>query len=208
MAIIQSGASADLLTVDPTSKALRASQYGPDGAPLVYASLLDRAIANIRVLASAASTICSVWALRNTSASRILYITSLLLQGGFNGTGAATEQQWEVTKFTGVTALAGGAVVTPFMKRTSIGAPDVDARVLDTGLTVTGGVITNPAWSFWVPRLTHSATQAGNFLSPVQVVDDPQKPIELAFQEAIAIRSLKTQVIGDILEGGIEFYGG
>lgn len=34
MAVIQSGASSDLMTVDPTSKAARCTLYGPDGAML------------------------------------------------------------------------------------------------------------------------------------------------------------------------------
>lgn len=211
MAVIQSGATADLLTVDPTSKAARVTLYGPDGQALRYLSGTQRGIALVKVTATgtaAANTI--IWVLRNSgSAGRVLYISRIYIQCAFNGTGAATEQRYQFLKYTGVTAFGGSpTAITPLLKRTSLGAPpDVSAAFLDTGLTLTNGVAGAIWWEVIWNRLTHSATQAGGisgqYLAPV----NDEQPLELAANEALAITNGATQVVGDIVQGAVEFYG-
>lgn len=210
MALIQSGVSADLLTVDPTSKAARVALYGPDGEPLLYISNRNRGIAHIRVRQSAATALGAVvWAIRNSSAGKTLYITKLWLQMWFDGTGAATEMKYELIKGTGCTAMSGGTAITPLLKRTTLTNPDVDCRVLDTGLTLTGVTQEpDPFWSAAMARLTHSATQAGG-IGTQHVLDiSEEAPIELAYQETLSLRQWATSVLGDNIAGGCEFYGG
>ena len=165
-------------------------------------------IAHIAVIASATTAAdASVWAIRNSTANKTLFITQIWLQMWFNGTGAASEQRWCLRKGTSCTAMSGGAAVTPLLKRATITNPIVDARVLDTGLTQTGISQGAVFWSAGWARLTHSATQAGG-VSPQFVLDMFHSPIELAQNEVLSIQNVVTQVVGDVLVGGVEFYGG
>ena len=209
MAIIADGNTpTQLMGVDANSRAGRVSPYGPDGQALVYNSNNDRGVADIRVKASstaAASTV--VWGLLNKSSGKTLYIYRICLQPGFNGTGAASEQQWELVKGTGCTALTNSTVVTPLISRTGIANSDVLAGVLDTGITLTGVTLGSPFYNIYWARLTHSATQAGN-MGDQHILDFSSTPLELAYQEVLAIRNAQTQVIGDLLSGGCFFYGG
>lgn len=208
MAQIQSGATADLLTIDPISKAARVSLYGPDGQPLLYISDRDRGIARVAVRQTAASAAAQVvWALRCGTVAKVLYITRIWLQFWFDGTGAATEMKYELIKGTGVTAMSSGAAVTPLLKRSSIDNSDADCRVLDTGLTLTGVSYGSAFWNGAWPRLTHSATQAGGVSLPF-CLEFGNNPIELAKDEVLALRLLATAVIGDSVGGGVEFNGG
>ncbi len=168
----------------------------------------NRGIADIRVVQSATTAAgASVWAIRNATAAKKLYITRIWMQLFQSGTGAATEMQYEWIKGTGCTAMSGGAVVTPLIKRTGITNPDINARVLDTGLTQTGisqgAAFFNCAWS----RLTHSATQAGA-VSGQFTLDLLGDPIELLQNEVLSLRQAVNSVIGDSVSGGVEFHGG
>jgi hypothetical protein len=197
-----------LLRVDASSGALRATEYGPDGQALAYVSNNDRGIASIRVRQSGTGAApLVVWAIRNKTAGKTLYIRRFWLQLGFNGTGAATEMQYELIKGTGCTALTGATAVTPLLKRTAISNSDVDCGVLDTGITLTNVALGSAFWSAWMSRVTHSATQAGQF-GGQHILDFSDQPIELLQNEVLAIRTVQTAVIGDIAEGGCEFFGG
>lgn len=168
----------------------------------------DKGILDIRVVQSATTAAgASVWALRNATAGKMLYVPRIWMQFSFAGTGAATEMIYEWIKGTGCTAMSGGAAVTALLKKAGATNPDVDARVLDTGLTQTGisqgAAFWNAAWA----RLTHSATQAGG-ISEIINLDFRDDPIELAPNEVLSLRQFATSVIGDTVRGGVEFYGG
>ena len=96
----------------------------------------NRGIADIRVVQSATTgSGVATWAFRNKTSGKKIYITRIWMQLFQSGTGAATEMQYEWVKGTGCTAMSGGNAVTPLNKRTAFTNPDVDIRVLDTGLT-------------------------------------------------------------------------
>jgi hypothetical protein len=201
---------------DPTEVYFKDGRWGwdgsvwvqtPQGDPTVYASSHDRGIARINVVQTAATAAWAyVWALRSATAGRTLYISRIWLQLWFNGTGAATEMIYVLCKGADCTAMSGGAAVTALLKRTAITNPDVDCRILDTGLTLTGvslgGIFWRVAWS----RLTHSATQAG-VCSPQFVLDFGRQPIELSQNEVLVMQQAAASVVGDTIAGGVEFYG-
>jgi hypothetical protein len=179
----------------------------PIGDTTVYASSNDRGIARINVIQTAATAATAyVWALRNATAGRTLYITKILLQLGFNGTGAATQMSYRFVKGITCTAMSGGTFTVPLLKRTSITNPDVDCRTLDTGLTLTGVSLGAPFWIVSWPRLTPSATQSGTH-SPQFMLDFSDKPIELAQDCVLILQNAAASVIGDTIAGGCEFYG-
>src|SRR5437870_522649 len=78
---IISGASNDIQTIDPSSKAARVTLYGPDGEPLAFVSNRNRGIADIRVQQSATTAAPAVvWALRSITAARTVYISKFWFQ--------------------------------------------------------------------------------------------------------------------------------
>jgi hypothetical protein len=209
-AIIQSGASADLWTIDPTSKAGRVSLYDTGGVALNPAELA-RGEANIlvRQTATTAAGAC-VWGMRNNNSTRTIQVLRIKYQLSFDGTGAASLMRYEWIKATAVTVFSGGVAVTPVNMKTSLGAPtQTEVRVLDTGLTTTG--ITGATalhTSNWA-RLTFSATQAGG-LSGQFILDFAEQgmgPLELAQNEILCLRNGPTNasVVGDTVLGGVLF---
>ncbi|MEA2639818.1 MAG: hypothetical protein QOF51_1212 [Chloroflexota bacterium] len=115
--------------------------------------------------------------------------------------------RYELIKGTGCTATNGNAV-TPLMKRSSYTNPDVEVKLLDTGLTLTGVTLGSAFFACLWPRITHSATATANSASNPFVLDVGDQPIELAQNEVLAIRTEVTSVVGDGVFGGCEFYGG
>ena len=209
-AIIQSGASADLWTIDPTSKAGRVSLYDTGGNSLNPIELA-RGEANVlvRQTATTAAGAC-VWGMRNNNATRTIQVLRIKYQMAFDGTGAASLMRYEWVKATGVTVFSGGVAVTPVNMKTSLGAPtQTEVRVLDTGLTTTGitgaTALNTGAWA----RLTFSATQAGG-LSGQFILDFAEQgmgPLELAQNEILCLRNGPTNasVVGDTVFGGVLF---
>lgn len=170
---------------------------------------VNKGILDIRVVQSATTAAgASTWAVRCATASKIIYISKIWMQLSFSGTGAATEMVYEWIKGTACTAMSGGAAVTALLKKAGVTNPDVDARVLDTGLTQTGisqgAAFFNMAWQ----RVTHAATQTDATTSGLAVLDFSDDPIELAQNEVLSLRQGATSVVGDTVRGGVEFYGG
>jgi hypothetical protein len=108
--------------------------------------------------------------------------------------------KYEWIKGQTVSVFSGGVAVAPVNLRSSISNPDVDARLLDTGLTATGlSSVQTLGRSAWA-RLTHSATQAGGVSAQLRL-DFGDCPLELAYQEVFGLRQLVTSVIGDNVGG-------
>ena len=169
------------------------------------------AVYPVTVRQSAASAAAVVaWALWNPTGSvKIVHVRSIQLQMFFDGTAAATLMKYELIKYTGVTALTGAVAVSALHKRTSLsGAKVSSAGVLDTGITMTGG-----AAQVGIPigaqgRVTQTATNfQSTLLGPLSANERGTinaMAIELAAQEALAIRLLATAVIGDNIVGLVE----
>jgi len=207
MAIIKSGNSTDQWTIDPTN-AGRVTLYDANGN-LLYPLATRRSVANILVRQSAATVAGAVvWAMRNPYSNIIVSIMRIYLQLSFDGIGAATLMRYELIKGTGCTAMSGGAIVIPLIKRTSIGQSNTDIHVLDTGLTLTGVTFGSAFHTVTWGRNTPSAS--------IQAASSQHKlnyftyPIELAMNEVLAIRNGPTNnsVIGDTILGSVDFVEG
>lgn len=152
----------------------------------------------------------ATWMLANTlGGTRTIVVTKVWYQYSFNGTGAASAMAYELGKMTGFSAFSDGAAVTAIEAVTGLGAPtNAECRVLDTGITVGAAVFVRALGMGEWPRLTLSATQAGNASSIFSI--DFHGPgydgIELAAAEALAIRNLGTAVVGDRVYGGCQYY--
>ncbi len=170
----------------------------------------NRGIADIRISQSATTGAgAAVWAIRNKTAGKKIYISRIWMQLWQGGTGAATEMQYEWKKGTGTTVMSSGATaVTPLLKRTATTNPDVEVYKLDTGLTMTGAshgaAFFNCVWA----RVTHSATATADICSPQFTLDLLGDPIELLQNETLTLMQCTTSVVGDSVSGGVEFHGG
>lgn len=158
--------------------------------------------------ATVAATI--VWALWNPTASvKTIHVRSINLALFFDGVAAATLMKYELLKLTGVTAFSAGTALTPVHKRTSLsGALVGQAKVLDTGFTLTGGAAQQAIQIGAQGRVTQTVTAFSQ--SIVQMLAANERgtvnamAIELAAQEALAIRLNATAVIGDNCVGYVE----
>jgi hypothetical protein len=201
---IKSGASSDLLIIDPTSNAARVTLYDAGGNPL-NRKLTASAVASVVVRQSAATGAgVVVWGVYNPSATVGLYITKIDLRCFFDGTAAATLMKYEVVRGTSVTTFSGGATVTPALRATSQSSVST-VRILDTGLTTTGLTNTQILGNLIMGRVTQTAT---NFQYATLLLDFTgftNAPLKLIQNEMLVIRQTVTSVVGDNIVGSVEW---
>lgn len=148
-----------------------------------------------------------VWGLHNPSTTKTVAVRAMQLQQFFDGTAAATLMKYEIVKYTGVTAFSAGTAVTPLYKRTGLSGAIVGvSRVLDTGLTATGGAAQAVVPLLAMGRVTQTTTNFQSALVLPMPAHDylNASMIELANNELLAIRQSATSVIGDNIVGYVE----
>lgn len=201
MAKIQSGATADELTVDPTSKAARVTLYDAAGNPInpqKPTKFFLPITIDVSVIQAANSYI---WAIRN-GATKKMIIDYLLLNLGFRGTAAATSQVFELVRFSGAN-MAGGTGYTlgsSISRKTSTGVNSTvqDARFSGAAALTVSGVVFEPQ--------SMSAVGVSRSVSGQQVAVDLNKlDIELLPNEGLAIRATAATVVGDTVQGHIHW---
>jgi hypothetical protein len=150
---------------------------------------------------SAAAADQTVWSARNLSAKTIL-CKRIYVACAFDGTAAPSTSRYHFARFRTATPTAGATVAPIGLRaRGEIVAPFAigltDARVLDTGLTVTSVTFDTPFAFAACPR---GLTGTG-----VTFVFAPCTPLDLAPNDGLCIRVGVTAVIGDSLTGWAEF---
>lgn len=206
MAKIQSGATADELTIDPTSKAARTTLYDSDGTELVRVPTgsYTAPLANLGRFSGALAAGNPFWALRN-GATKTLYIRRILFILAFDGTAAATTFHVELRRFTAATHSTGTAI-TPQPKRTTYATTvaDIRNRVDGTKLTDTSVVYdTNPFLAVANPRGVSSAVTVADcqFSNPLESFDC----LEVPASAGLVLWAVTASVIGDSCQGFIEW---
>ncbi len=158
----------------------------------------------VNIRASAATAAATIWAMRNGT-TRNIFIRRAHLMTAFDGTPAASLAQYTLRRFSAATPTGGGSILTSIAKkRTSMPSSTIiDARFVDTGLTVAGVSFDAPGISFGAPRQNGAC---GDFQMNFDVGGDENFDcLVLAPSEGLAIQTLVTAVIGDGLIGYIEF---
>src|SRR3990172_3520159 len=200
-AILRGGASGTDADVHTASQALRTILFDAKGESLV----LDhpaRSIYDIRVRQSAASAVGPIpGAIHNPNATTRVIVKRTSLKAFFDGTAAATLAKYEWVKWTGVTAFTGGVAITPIRKRTSLATIVAVARLLDTGLTLTGNVVQGVYSATVQGRVTQTTTVFSQTAETYQWDAFEGKEIELAQNEAFGLRLVNAAVIGDNVVG-------
>lgn len=203
MAQIQSGVTADLLTIDPTSKAARVTPY--DSSANEYSPFPTGAYAlpvNIRQTAATVAN-STVWTMRN-GASKKMFLRRILLQILFDGTAAAaTTLKYMLARFSAATPTGGTALTAVKMQSTFPATTLADARFLDTGLTTTGITFETE----WATLAIPASVTNGVVHVPIPFIgsNEAKEPFVLAPNEGLAIRLQNAAVIGQGISGSIHW---
>lgn len=162
-ATIVSGASSDVLTIGPTSKAARVELYDAAGNVLMPKVPIGSYMAPIEIRQTAATaTAAAVWAMRAAaSGATKLYLRRIWGVVGFDGTATATTTlRYTFRRFSGGN-YSSGTAITIIKKRNADGASSVqDIREVDTGLTVGSAAVEAPFATVSLP-LSAAGTIAG-----------------------------------------------
>lgn len=200
MAIIQSGASSDLWTIDSASKAGRVTLYDPAGNEIFQRPPTGAYILPINIRQTAATAVNSVvWAMRLVSSARRVYIRQIVLVTAFDVNAGALTSRYGIARFAGATP-TGGVAIPVVKKRSNYPTSDVtDARQVDTGLTVAGVVVEPAAFNLGCPRALAASSQF------VFGTDDGTafSSFELASGEGLCISLAVAAVTGDSLIGWV-----
>lgn len=201
MAVIQSGASSDLWTIDGTSKAGRVTLYDPAGNEIFQRPPTGAYVLPINIRQTAATAANQlVWAMRLVTSSRRVYIRQIVLACAFDGTAAASTSRYGISRCATATA-TGGTAIPVIKKRSNYSTSDVtDARFLDTGLTIAGMTFETAAFIVGCPRGASGASVPFVFGT-----DDGTafSSFELASGEGLGIGLSSAAVVGDSLVGWV-----
>lgn len=193
MAIIQSGSTADQLTVDPTSKAARVTIYNSDGSTYFHEFLSEQYLSvNIPRFTGALAAGTMLFSMRNSTTRRLKIVRTVLI-ASFDGTAAATTAQYSVRRFTTATPTAGTAltllVVPEDTTKPATQIADARCATASAGLTITSVVVGNPIVGVACSRGGTGQT----------TVIDHSQDIVLNSSEGICVQYDGTGVIGDAL---------
>jgi len=211
MAVTESGASADFLTVDPTSKAGRSTLYGPDGTIMTpgadgYIQRLDFGV----FAAGAPANGSSIFNMRNaTTSTRVGLVRKIRLTWMVTTAGTGTEWAYELVR-TSAAAMSGGTAVTTAnmgRKDTGVSNPEIasdttggDFRFSNAALTTTSVTFGQSLGGFVL------ANPIGSILEKIFDFDNNEGPIKLRAGEGLALRvKTITATIVYAMSGNVQF---
>lgn len=196
MAQIKSGDDNTLLKVDPASKAVRTTDYYPDGTPVRVKPSGAYSLPLV-LLPTVITAGAVIFALQNTG-TRKVRINRINLTLNFIGTAAASRSVFEFVKFTGA-APTGGTDVTVIKRDSNDPSPSVTvARNVPAGAVTTGTSFeSNALHTIGLPNQL-----AVNTYHDLQL----DNPITLNPGEGLAIRNNTAIVAGAGATGGLFWY--
>lgn len=196
MSQIQSGLTADLLTVGVTSKAAFVEAVQANGDK-VFPVLDNSFAARVDVVPSAVTAGLSIWSIFNTG-TKNMYLTAADLTGLFAGTAAATRSLFDLVRISAA-APTGGTTVQAVKKNNAKPNPSgVDIRFAPAGLTTTGVTFESDALDIFgvINQLAASTVMARDW---------KDTPIILAPNQGLAIRTNGAVVVGASLAGSVQW---
>lgn len=141
----------------------------------------------------------TIWALRNTSATKVWHIARIILRASFDGTAAATHAIYRLVRFAGATPSAGTAI-TGIQKDTGVALPtDYDAREAVAGITTT-----NLTFDTGFAVLGCQRQVSANAGLTLDFTRDEERPLVLLPGQGLCIRLGAAGVIGDYICGLVE----
>lgn len=208
MAQIESGATSDLATVDPTSKALRVSLYDTNGIPVhqypTGSYALSIGLGRFTVL----TTTGSIFAMRNAS-TRTIYIRKFHVWVSFDGTAAASTQIFSIRRFSTATPSGGTTLTLPAAAVKKNNAMSDSALTDARHATITSGTspltVTSVVFEQALARFTLNRNAGVIQALDFKFFDKPADQVVLAANEGIDIHITNTAVVGDAIVGTVEW---
>lgn len=200
---IKSGASADKLTIDPTSKAARVTLYNSLGEEQSEAGELAFYLpVYIRqtTTTGAGTATGTVWAMRN-GATKVIELKKFMLTLGFDGTAAAaTSRSYSIARFSAAAPTGGTSILANIVKQSTAQTASTiaDARYLDTGLTPGAMVFEAPFATIEIPISVTGGVVPFN-------IDFGDKYPKLLANEGICIYLEQTATAGQTISGMIQW---
>lgn len=202
---LRSGATSDILTIDPGSNAARGILYDEAGAAL-SPNVTGAYIAGINIRATAAVTTHVMFAFRN-AATRTVYITRIYVIRAFDGTAAATGRTSNCTlnRFDGGGSYINStASVSIGKKKSSYGASAITSIIINPGasLTTSGSVNVSPMSFF--PTLSTTTSRVHSYDARFNRAGDNSNKFILRANEGFTLQ--QRSVIGMGTYGFVEWY--
>lgn len=196
-ATIKSGATADLLTVDATSKAGRVTSYRSDGV-LLSREYTGVYRTRIEIIPTTVTLGTTYFAMRNLGARKV-YLRRINVSVGFSGTAALTRGSYSFVRFGSATPTGGTAPVIIKTRNSWATSSVTDVRYAPGGLTTTSVVFEEP-----FHLVTHT-NQVNNDREEAieQDAEDEDWTMELAVNEGFCIRAYTALVAGSYMTGSV-----
>lgn len=218
--VVKSGASADQLTIDATSKAARGSAYDTSGRALAPPAATYLLPLEVRHTSAAAANV--VWFNLRGPPTKTAYIKRIFGNICFDGTALAASGTMRIgmIRGTGAASPTGGALVTAIQKDTASATSTItEARIVLAGTALTTTGITYDANPFYVIGLPAMSVQVAapatsgdsghcedfdlRFCEPYQPIDDC---LAIRANEHLAMRQQTVAaIIGLTVHGAIEW---
>ena len=192
---IKSGASADLATVDPTSKAIRVSLRKTNG-DLLIPEYDGNYCLPIEIVPSTLTDGTVYWAFRNTGAKRV-FIHKMRIKVGFAGTPGASGSRFQLRRFSAATPTGGTALDVIKFDNTQPASSVGDARFAPAGLTVAGVSFESRFEMFGVTSDNNNDAAA--------VIDFGEHPFVVAPNEGISISAYGAVIAGSWIIGAMSW---
>lgn len=201
MALIKDGTGTEFKRHNAGTGGYEVTLLGPDGKPVYKRPIFE---GNIRVpnqrLTAAVAANSLIWAMRYNGAN-ILRVKSACLGCGFDGTAAATTQEYQLVRISAANP-TGGTPIQPVKTDTTYAIPSIDARFnYAAALSVAGVTIEAEFAVEWGCQRQVSA--ARTVLLPGRQALYSSF-LDLRAGEGMAIRLGVVAVIGDSLGGHFE----
>jgi hypothetical protein len=200
MSQLKSGASADLLTVGATSKALNVSQYEYTGEVLDQETALEYTVSADMIWSlSGGGSGAYQFILRNTSSTKIVKMNRINLIGSFYGTAAANNQQFTVNRYAnGYFASVSAGISLSITPENSGSAASICTAFMNDGTATTPIAATALNTASQLPQTLF------NMVNPRSVTGKKttatlNRDFELKPGETLGIISTGTGVVGDTL---------
>ena len=154
-------------------------------------------IPNARITAVIAA-LSAIWTLRNTGGTNTLVVKAILISSSFDGTAAATTQQFQLQRFSGATP-TGGTALLGIAEGGDI-IPSIDARFnYAAALSITGTTFEEAFHEIGVQRQVSAGRS-----DPLQADPSTRRAIiRLTPGQGLGIRLGVASVIGDGLGGSV-----
>lgn len=202
---LRSGATSDLLTIDPVASAARATLYDDSGvalSPMVTGAY----IAAMNVRATVTLTQHTLFAFRNSN-TRTVYITRIYMIRAFDGTAPATGRTSNCTllRFDGGGSYTGGTgSATIGKKKTSYGASAISSIIFNPGASLTTSGTVNTSSLMFLPVIHTTTSRTTSYDVRFNRSGDNVNKLVLRANEGLVIQQRSVAGLG--IYGFIEWY--